>query len=69
MIDGNLETYQQAHTKKEKTTIVNKIIATVRSSSHVGRFVRKHDDGKWYETGDDFAREKIGQRYVIVIVI
>mmetsp|Transcript_5463 Transcript_5463/g.9552 ORF Transcript_5463/g.9552 Transcript_5463/m.9552 type:complete len:498 (-) Transcript_5463:150-1643(-) len=61
MIDLNLGEYRQAHTKKEKTTIVAKIIQNVRSSPPAGLFVRKHDDGKWYETGDDFAREKIGQ--------
>jgi hypothetical protein len=65
MIDSNIEIYQQAQTKKEKTSIVNDIIENVRSSLPVGRFVRKYEDGKWYEVGDDFAREKIGQWYVL----
>jgi hypothetical protein len=61
MIDSSLETYRHTKTKKDKSTVVNRIIGIVRSASQGGRFVRKHSDGKWYETGDDFAREKIGQ--------
>jgi hypothetical protein len=61
MIDSNLERYHRTDTKKEKTTIVCKIIDSVRSSFPPGKFVRKHSDGLWYDAGDDFAREKIGQ--------
>ncbi|KAG7367364.1 hypothetical protein IV203_030035 [Nitzschia inconspicua] len=61
LIDSNLQTYRETQSKKEKTTIVCNIIESVRSGIPKGKFVRKHDDGRWYETGDDFAREKIGQ--------
>jgi hypothetical protein len=61
MIDSYLEKYHRTDTKKEKTTIVCNIIDHVRSSSPKGKFVRKHSDGIWYDVGDDFAREKIGQ--------
>jgi hypothetical protein len=61
MIDSYLDEYRRSETKKEKTTIVCNIIDGVRSASPKGKFVRKHNDGRWYDTGDDFAREKIGQ--------
>jgi hypothetical protein len=65
MIDANLERYRRCQTKKAKSVIVSSIIESVRSvqTSVVGKFIRKQDN-EWYETGDDFAREKIGQWYV-----
>jgi hypothetical protein len=61
MIDANLERYRRAQTKKQKSIIVSSIVRSVRSSQQmVGRFIRKQDN-QWFETGDDFAREKVGQ--------
>lgn len=61
LVQSNLERYQSAESKKDKTMIVSSIVDSIRSTSPPGKFVRKQKDGRWYETGDDFAREKVGQ--------
>lgn len=57
MVSSSLERYTRADTKLAKGRIVQEIIHTVRSAG--GGFV-KFENGAWYETGDEFAREKTG---------
>lgn len=54
-----LPTYMKAQTKLEKSTIVNEILQIFRSQD--AGFIRQDPDGRYYEIGDDAAREKIGQ--------
>jgi hypothetical protein len=60
-IETKLEEYTQASTKIEKSVIVSSILDGVRDDSPGGGFVR-FEKGEWFEVGDHFAREKIGQR-------
>ena len=53
--------YAKATNKLEKSIIVSKIVDSVREFTPNGGFVKKFEDGRWYEVGDSVAREKIGQ--------
>ena len=62
-IETSLATYANATSKAQKTLIVNEIVAKVRSHHPSGatKFVRKdNSSGRWYEIGDQAAREKVG---------
>jgi hypothetical protein len=53
--------YSKATTKLEKSLLVSAIVDSVRDYAPDGGFVKKFEDGNWYEVGDACAREKIGQ--------
>jgi hypothetical protein len=53
--------YSKATTKLEKSLLVSAIVDSVRDNAPEGGFVKKFEDGDWYEVGDACAREKIGQ--------
>jgi hypothetical protein len=55
-----LKAYSEARRKKERTTVVSKIIAAVKEDAPDGSFVKLEDDGVWWELDDSFAREKVG---------
>lgn len=55
-----LEEYKMAESKAEKSRIVGNIMKKVRKNSLQGGFV-KEISGVWYEVGDNWAREKVGQ--------
>jgi len=63
IVDANLQRYQSVPNKLDKSAIVNEIVAIVRSGcSSWGGFVRSDLlAGRWYEIGDEAAREKVGQ--------
>ena len=64
LVDINLEKYSKARSKFEKSMIVVGILDAIRDGSEVGGFV-KHDpkSGRYFEVGDEVAREKIGQQF------
>lgn len=41
--------------------MARKIVRAIRTASPPGRFLKKNDDGKWYDTGDKVAAEKASQ--------
>jgi hypothetical protein len=53
--------YSAAKTKDEKSNIVSTIAAEVHRLSPNGGFVKKDEEGGWYEVGAFLAREKISQ--------
>ncbi|CAB9516088.1 Nitrilase family, member 2 [Seminavis robusta] len=53
--------YSKATTKLEKSLLVSAIVDSVRDYTVDGGFVKKFEDGNWYEVGDAACREKIGQ--------
>ena len=61
LVEQNCERYIQAEGKMAKSIIVSEILDIVRKNSPGGGFVKMDDDGRWCETGDHLAREKIGQ--------
>jgi len=61
LVEQNCERYIQAEGKMAKSIIVSEILDVVRKNSPGGGFVKMDDDGRWCETGDHLAREKIGQ--------
>jgi len=60
VIEMNLERYSKATTKMEKSLIVSSIVDCIRQASPEGGFLRE-EGGRWYEAGDQAAREKVGQ--------
>lgn len=61
LVEHNCERYIRAEGKMAKSIIVSEILDIVRKNSPGGGFVKTDDDGRWCETGDHLAREKIGQ--------
>lgn len=61
VIEARVDKYASAANKFEKTVIVSQIVDEVRQASPQGGFVRL-ENGKWFEVGDNVAREKVGQR-------
>ncbi|GKY91340.1 hypothetical protein MPSEU_000106200 [Mayamaea pseudoterrestris] len=47
--------------KMDKPAVARKIVRAVRKGCPPGRFLRKGDDGLWYDTGDKTAAEKTSQ--------
>ena len=62
LIQESVERYEQSETKLEKSIIVSQIIESVREGCPEGGFVKRDiKSGRWYEVGDVWAREKVGQ--------
>ena len=62
VVNANLQRYQAAPNKLDKTAIVNKIVQKVRKDCKVGGFVRPdNNSNRWFDIGDEAAREKVGQ--------
>lgn len=61
-VETYLPQYFNASSKLEKSLLVSSIVEAVREKSPEGGFVKKdHATGKWFEVGDQLAREKVGQ--------
>lgn len=59
VVDENLDRYLKARTKKEKSHIVQSIIARIHHDR--GRFVRKDDvTGEWHEIDAHQTKENVG---------
>lgn len=58
-----LAQYSKAMTKLEKSYILSDVVEKVRKDSGIGGFVKKNEDGRWYEVGDFLAREKTSQAF------
>ena len=56
-----LPEYAACDNKLSKSLLVSKIVDSIRDFSPNGGFVKKFDDGFYYELGDAAAREKTGQ--------
>jgi len=48
-------------TKMDKPKVARRIVRAIRLGSPPGRFLKKADDGKWYDVGDRCAAEKTSQ--------
>ena len=59
-IEMNIGKYLKAATKLDKSLLVIQIVDTVRGGSNGGGFVKRDEDGRWIEIGDQLAREKVG---------
>lgn len=47
--------------KMEKPNVARKIVNGIRTGDNPGRFLKKNEDGKWYDVGDRNACEKTSQ--------
>lgn len=47
--------------KMDKPGVARKIVRAIRFGNPAGRFLKKHDDGNWYDVGDRTAAEKTSQ--------
>lgn len=45
----------------DKPAVARKIVKAIRHGNPPGRFLRKGDDGRWYDVGDRTAAEKTSQ--------
>merc|ERR1712241_792194 len=61
LIQHALPIYKEASTKFEKSMIVSEVVDEVRSRATSGGGFVKRKSGIYYEVGDHFAREKVGQ--------
>eukprot|EP00934_Nitzschia_sp_Nitz4_P004168 Nitzschia sp. Nitz4//scaffold205_size38804//6903//9374//NITZ4_007640-RA/size38804-augustus-gene-0.58-mRNA-1//-1//CDS//3329541501//4158//frame0 len=48
-------------TKMDKPNVARRIVRAIRQGNPSGRFLKKNDDGKWYDVGDRVAAEKTSQ--------
>ena len=48
-------------TKMDKPNVARRIVRAIRLGNPPGHFLRKSDDGKWYDVGDRCAAEKTSQ--------
>jgi hypothetical protein len=63
LIEKYAPIYLQVNTKYQKSEVIAKIVAEVRSKSPEGGFVKKDFySGRWFEIGDEKARDKVGKR-------
>lgn len=61
MINEYAPTYLNVSTKYQKSEVIAKIVAEVRRKSPGGGFVKKDFySNRWYEVGDEKARDKVG---------
>jgi len=61
MINEYAPTYLNVSTKYQKSEVIAKIVAEVRSKSPGGGFVKKDFySNRWFEVGDEKARDKVG---------
>jgi hypothetical protein len=61
LIDRYAPAYQKATTKYQKSEVIAKIVTEVRANSPGGGFVKKDFySGRWFEIGDEKARDKVG---------
>mmetsp|Transcript_51419 Transcript_51419/g.142364 ORF Transcript_51419/g.142364 Transcript_51419/m.142364 type:complete len:271 (+) Transcript_51419:92-904(+) len=60
IVESYLDRYVKSMSKLQKMSIISEIVAEVRICSPNGGFVKKKE-GRWYEVGDHFAREKVSQ--------
>ena len=61
MIDEYAPLYVKSTTKLEKTQVIATVIDKVRNDSPGGGFVKKDFySGRWYEIGNEKARDKVG---------
>ena len=67
VIKSNLQDYIEAQTRDEKSYIIKSVIDLLRckAKSIGGAGFIKYDkqNGRWFEVGDQFAREKVGQAF------
>lgn len=63
LLERHGKAYDEASSDKvTKSRIVSSVIEEVRSRCDLGGFVKKDErSGRWYEVGDQVAREKTGQ--------
>ena len=61
LVEDNCQRYTETEARMEKSLIVSEILDTVRRKSPHGGFVKQNSEGRWCETGDHLAREKITQ--------
>mmetsp|Transcript_25167 Transcript_25167/g.35446 ORF Transcript_25167/g.35446 Transcript_25167/m.35446 type:complete len:655 (+) Transcript_25167:122-2086(+) len=62
IIDANLDRYDMAESKPQKSRVVIAIVDQIRNNCkpHGGFVDKKADTGRWFEIGDSQAREKVG---------
>jgi hypothetical protein len=62
IIEKYAPVYQQAKTKYQKSEVIASIVADVRRHSPGGGFVKKDFyTRRWFEIGDEKARDKVGK--------
>jgi hypothetical protein len=62
-VHSMLPSYSSATSKIEKGNILSLIVQAIRERAVVGGFLKKDENGLWYEVGDFLAREKVSQAF------
>ena len=63
LVEQSAPLYVAARTKLEKTQVIAALVQRVRNESPGGGFVKRDfHSGRWYEIGDDKARDKASKK-------
>jgi len=61
VVEWTAPKYVEAKTKVDKTQVIASVVQRIRRESPGGGFVKRDfHSGRWYEIGDDKARDKVG---------
>ena len=63
VVQSMIPKYKNATSKIEKGYILSAIVQKIRDRARIGGFIKKDDNGQWYEVGDFLAREKVSQAF------
>ena len=66
MVEEQMDNYNGAKTKTEKSLVVSVLVNRVRHANPHGGFVKNYG-GRWYRVSDRYSREKVGQQFRYVV--
>ena len=70
LVEQSAPVYVAARTKLEKTQVIAALVQRVRNESPGGGFVKRDfHSGRWYEIGDDKARDKVCSTLVRCLLV
>lgn len=63
IVQDHLVKYSAASSKMEKGHIISLVYEEICEQSDMGGFIKKDENGRWYDVGEFLAREKVSQAF------
>mmetsp|Transcript_1079 Transcript_1079/g.2288 ORF Transcript_1079/g.2288 Transcript_1079/m.2288 type:complete len:281 (-) Transcript_1079:100-942(-) len=63
LVQAHLPKYSVATCKMEKGHIISLVYEEICDQAGIGGFIKKDDEGRWYDVGEFLAREKVSQAF------
>jgi hypothetical protein len=63
IVQSHLAKYSAATSKMEKGNIISIVYEEIQEQGDGGGFIKKDDNGRWYDVGEFLAREKVSQAF------